>query len=66
MMRSLPYDYFRCHPEFIDEKCKVCKRWANQPQQTFGERTPHMINRDSASTGCDFISTKEEHESNKY
>ena len=33
-MRPLPWDYSRCAPQEVDDKCRNCRRWLSHPQQT--------------------------------
>lgn len=32
-MRPLPYDYVRCAPQEVDDKCRNCRRWLSHPEQ---------------------------------
>lgn len=32
-MRTLPYDWTRCAPQKVDDKCRNCRRWFNHPEQ---------------------------------
>lgn len=32
-MRPLPYDWTRCAPQEVDDKCRNCRRWLSHPDQ---------------------------------
>jgi hypothetical protein len=51
----LPYDYSRCKPELVDTYCKNCKRWADHPDKTWGERTPFNTAESSNDERCSYI-----------
>jgi hypothetical protein len=52
----LPFDYFRCRPQpGPAAKCRICARWADHPEQAWGNRTP-MESADPNEPRCDFIS----------
>ncbi len=38
-MRVLPAEVGRCRPTHPDAKCNNCKRWADHPEQIFGNVT---------------------------
>jgi len=54
-MTPLPFDYSRCHPAKADTWCKQCRRWANHPNQTWGDRTPAYQCAGSDSESCAYI-----------
>ena len=54
-MRTLPYDYSRCIPEQPDTHCKNCKRWTDQPGQTFAESQSFILVANSKSESCSYI-----------
>ena len=54
-MTPLPLDYARCAPDEPDNYCKNCKRWAEHPEQTWGERTPCVNTIGSRDNACIFI-----------
>jgi hypothetical protein len=39
-MTALPYDVTRCRPQTASIQCANCKRWADHPEQVFGNITP--------------------------
>ena len=51
----LPYDYSRCRPDIADHHCRNCQRWADHPDQTWGERTPQHQCGGSVDENCRFI-----------
>lgn len=56
----LPFDYERCQPDLPDAFCRNCKRWADHPKQTWGERTPVNYGREnSADHNCRFIKVED-------
>ncbi len=32
-MTPLPFDYSRCQPAVVCDKCKNCRRWMDHPEQ---------------------------------
>lgn len=55
----LPFDDSRCNPVIIGSSCLDCKRWANHPNQTWGERTPQFSVDGPKSKDCRYIPIKE-------
>lgn len=39
-MTALPFDVTRCRPQALSAQCENCKRWADHPEQVFGNVTP--------------------------
>lgn len=33
-MRPLPWDYSRCAPQEVNDKCRNCRRWFSHPEQS--------------------------------
>jgi hypothetical protein len=56
-MNTLPFDYWRCHPEPFDDDCNECMRFADSEGQTFGSATPHQTVVPN-SVGCQPIPIK--------
>jgi hypothetical protein len=57
----LPFDYSRCKPDLPDAFCRNCKRWADHPNQTWGERTPCNYGvENSTDFECRFIKVEDE------
>jgi len=55
----LPFDSFRCRPQPGPAgKCRVCARWADHPEQAWGNRTP-LESADPNEPRCDFIPADE-------
>ena len=55
----LPYDYARCDPDRPSSDCENCKRYVNQPDQTWGPRTPVTMGLLPMSDSCHYIKIKE-------
>lgn len=55
----LPFDDARCKPVILDVWCSNCKRWADHPKQTWGERTPQFSALSPHSESCRYIPIKE-------
>jgi hypothetical protein len=54
-MNTLPFDYSRCDPDFVDNYCRNCKRWLYHPEQVSGPRTPIVSVETSASEACIYM-----------
>jgi hypothetical protein len=55
-MRTLPYDYSRCMPKQVDDKCKNCKRWWHHPEQTLSPFWQSVVDCASSSdAACHYI-----------
>lgn len=33
-MRPLPWNWMRCAPQEVDDRCRNCKRWISHPKQS--------------------------------
>jgi hypothetical protein len=58
-MTTLPFDCYRCEPEYPTEKCTECLRWKYMEGQTFGPRTPIMSVESPDTDGCNFVAKYE-------
>lgn len=58
-MPTLPFDYARCKPVAPDDNCRKCKRWAELPGQTWGERTVVVVTQHSRDPACIHITLSE-------
>ena len=49
---TLPLDVTRCKPVQPDSNCRNCKRWAEMPEQTWGENTTVIVCANSKDIAC--------------
>jgi hypothetical protein len=52
-MRPLPYDWTRCAPQEVDDKCRNCRRWIGHPDQTINPNGQSCVTvKNSKSKAC--------------
>jgi hypothetical protein len=49
-MNTLPFDYSRCQPAAVCDKCQNCRRWMDHPEQV---NNPHRQSFVAASSSRD-------------
>lgn len=55
-MRTLPFDFARCQPEEVDDKCKNCRRWWAHPGQTHSPFLQSYVStKNSKDPACHYI-----------
>lgn len=54
-MIPLPTTEARCHPMHADFWCKQCKRYADQPDQTWAKDTPAWNTSGSDDNKCEYV-----------
>lgn len=55
-MTPLPYDYSRCEPSAVDDKCRNCKRWWHHPEQNNNPHGQSVVSvTDSKSKSCHYM-----------
>ena len=56
-MMPLPWDYSRCAPQEIDDKCRNCKRWVDHPKQSCNpHRQSFVVTKNSKDKACIHLS----------
>jgi hypothetical protein len=54
-MTALPYDVTRCRPQATSIQCANCKRWADHPEQVFGNVTPLVNASSQRDPACVYV-----------